>query len=638
MCGIAGSYNLPLDAGVAEAVSLAIAHRGPDAAGHWNSGDQRPPVWLCHRRLSIIDLSSAANQPFEKDGLILIYNGEIYNYRQLKSELSSLGATFRTSSDSEVLLEAWRHWGPASLDRLRGMFAFALYDTANRRLILARDHFGIKPLFYQARGGGLAFASELKALRPMMGEVRVDEAALVASVMYSWVPEGHCMFEGAEKLAPGTWLEIGPDGQCSVHRYWDPVSAAAAARDSGRLDRLDASRLGEVMEDSVAAHLVADVPIATFLSGGLDSSLITVMATRHNTEIDSYTISFRDEDQRYEAMPDDFFYAKKVAAEHGIRLHEVELAPDVADLLPKLVHHLDEPIGDAAAINAYLICQAAREAGVKVLLSGMGADELFGGYRKHYAALLASRYRHVPRWLREKLIEPTVQRLPVASKTRGYRLTRWARRFVDFASLPEEAAFRRSYTHYDEAQLGALLSPELALRVDGLVEEHREVYAAYPGDDQVNRMCLTDTRMFLPGLNLAYTDRASMAASTEVRVPFVDKHVFEAAFAIPGSEKIVGRERKAILKEASLPWLPKEIAYRPKGLFSAPLRAWIRRDLQEMVEEYVGLGHMVGSGMLDKSEVRTMIDDDRSGMTDRSKEIWQLLTLELWHRQVMGVG
>ena len=353
-------------------------------------------MWLCHRRLSIIDLSSAANQPFEKDGLILIFNGEIYNYRQLQSELRPAGATFRTSSDSEVLLEAWRHWGPASLDRLRGMFAFALYDTVNRRLVLARDHFGIKPLFYQARHGRLAFASELKALRPMMGEVRVDETALVASVMYSWVPESHCMFEGTQKLAPGTWLEIGPDGQHRVHRYWDPVSAAAAAGEAGRVDRFDASRLGQVMEDSVAAHLVADVPISTFLSGGLDSSLITVMAKQHNAEIDSYTISFRDEDQRYEAMPDDFFYAKKIAAEHGIRLHEVEIAPDVADLLPKLVHHLDEPIGDAAAINAYLICQAAREAGVKVLLSGMGADELFGGYRKHYAALLASRYRRTP--------------------------------------------------------------------------------------------------------------------------------------------------------------------------------------------------------------------------------------------------
>jgi asparagine synthase (glutamine-hydrolysing) len=635
MCGIAGSYNLPFDAGVAEAVSSAIAHRGPDAAGHWKSDDQGSPVWLCHRRLSIIDLSSAANQPFEKDGLVLIYNGEIYNYRELQQELSSLGATFRTSSDSEVLLEAWRRWGPESLDRLRGMFAFALFDVASRRLVLARDHLGIKPLFYRAEREGLAFASELKALRPMMGEVRIDETALVASVMYSWVPDSHCMLQGVEKLAPGTWLEIGPDGRRRVHRYWDPVTAAASAAEVGQMERVDATRLGQVMEDSVAAHLVADVPVATFLSGGLDSSLITVMAMQHNREIDSYTISFRDEDQRYEDMPDDFTYARKIAAEHGIRLHEVELAPDVADLLPKLVHHLDEPIGDAAAINAYLICQAARDAGVKVLLSGMGADELFGGYRKHYAALLASRYRRIPNGFRGNVIEPAIKRLPVASRKRGYRLTRWAHRFIDFAGMPEEAAFRRSYTHYDDAQLGDLLAPELAVHVNGLIDEHSEVYAGYQGEDQVNRMCLTDTRMFLPSLNLAYTDRASMAASTEVRVPFVDKHVFDAAFAIPGSDKIVGRERKAILKEAALPWLPREIVYRPKGLFSAPLRAWIRRDLQEMVEEHVARGHMVDSGMVDKTQVRTMIDEDRSGMTDRSKEIWQLLTLDLWLRQSM---
>jgi len=387
-----------------------------------------------------------------------------------------------------------------------------------------------------------------------------------------------------------------------------------------------------VLEDSVAAHLVADVPISTFLSGGLDSSLLTVLAARQNRDIDSYTISFRAEDQRFEAMPDDLAYARRLAGRHGIQLHEVELAPDVADLLPRMVHTLDEPIGDAAAINAFLICQAAREAGVKVLLSGMGADELFGGYRKHYANLLAARYRRLPGLLRGGLIEPAVRRLPVASRRRGYRSVRWAKRFVAFAGLPEEAAFRRSYTHYDVDEFHELLDPELWPHVDQLVAEHAAVYAEGP-DDQVNRMCYTDTRMFLPGLNLAYTDRASMAVSTEVRVPYVDKDVVAAAFAIPGTAKIVRTERKAILKQAAEPWLPREIVYRPKGLFSAPLRAWIRRDLQDMVEDLVAGGNLVTSGMLDKAAVRTLIDDDRSGVADRSKEIWQLLTLELWHRQ-----
>jgi asparagine synthase (glutamine-hydrolysing) len=611
-------------------MSSAIAHRGPDAAGTWSSSDDAHRVQLGHRRLSIIDLSAAANQPFVKDGLALVFCGEIYNYRELRADLQTTGSSFRTNSDTEVLLEAWRRWGPASLRRLRGMFAFALFDEGEGTLTLARDQFGIKPLFWMARDGGIAFASELKGLRPLLGEQPpIDHTAIVASLMYYWVPENHCVYQGVQKLPAGSWLQVGPNGRRRLERFFDPHEELAAS--SGR--KVDLEELRGVLEDSVAAHLVADVPVSTFLSGGLDSSLLTVLAARHNRDIDSYTISFRPEDRRLEAMPDDLAYARKLAARHSIRLHEVEISPDVADLLPRMVHALDEPIGDAAAINAYLICRAAREAGVKVLLSGMGADELFGGYRKHYAALLASRYRRLPGVLRHRVVAPAVDRLPVAGKRRGYRAARWAKRFIAFADLPEEAAFRRSYTHYDVDELHELLDPELWPAVDQLVTEHASVYNEGPADDQVNRMCYTDTKLFLTGLNLAYTDRASMAASTEVRVPYVDKEVAAAAFAIPGSAKIIGRERKAILKQAAEAWLPREIVYRPKGLFSAPLRAWIRRDLADMVEDLVAGGTLVTSGLVDKQMVRTMIDDDRRGAADRSKQIWQLLTLELWYRQ-----
>jgi asparagine synthase (glutamine-hydrolysing) len=629
MCGILGVYNLPASADRLAAASQAIAHRGPDAAGAWTSPDERGRVWLAHRRLSIIDLSAAANQPFVKDGLVVVYNGELYNYRELRAELGAAGVGFHTGSDTEVLLEAWRRWGPASLGRMRGMFAFAVYDERTGTLALARDHFGVKPLFYALQHGGVAFASELKGLLPLLRErPPVDLSGIVASLMYYWVPDSHCVYHGVHKLPAGCWLEVGPDGRHRLERFFDPRNELAEPT-----GRVDVEGLRAVLEDSVAAHLVADVPISTFLSGGLDSSLLTVLATRHNQEIDSYTISFRPEDRRLEAMPDDLAYARKVAARHGIRLHEVEIAPDVADLLPRVVAALDEPIGDAAAINAYLICRAARDAGVKVLLSGMGADELFGGYRKHYACLLAARYRRLPGVVRHRAIGPLVERLPVAGDRRGYRSARWAKRFVAFADLPEEAAFRRSYTHYGVAELHELLDPELWPLVDSLVDEHAAVYAEGPADDQVNRMCYTDTRLFLPGLNLAYTDRASMAASTEVRVPFVDREVVAAAFAIPGSAKITGRERKVILKRAAEAWLPREIVHRPKGLFSAPLRAWIRRDLTDMVEDLVAGGTLVTSGLLDKQMVRAMIDDDRRGAADRSKEIWQLLTLEMWYRQ-----
>ena len=630
MCGILGTYGLTTSAAQLAAMSTAIAHRGPDAEGTWMSADEGGRLRFGHRRLSIIDLSAAANQPFVKDGLVLVFCGEIYNYRELRAELAAVGTSFRTQSDTEVLLEAWRRWGPASLRRLRGMFAFAIFDEHEGTLTLARDQFGIKPLFWTARDGGIAFASELKGLRPLLGDrPAIDHTAIVASLLYYWIPEDHCVYQGVDKLPPGTWLQVGPDGRHRLERFFDPRTELVWPSDR----QVDVEELRRVLEDSVAAHMVADVPISTFLSGGLDSSLLTVLAARHNRDIDSYTISFRAEDRRLEAMPDDLAYARKLADRHGIRLHEVEIAPDVADLLPRMVHTLDEPIGDAAAINAYLICRAAREAGVKVLLSGMGADELFGGYRKHYAGLLAARYRRLPGVIRHRVVAPVVDRLPVAGRRRGYRSARWAKRFVAFADLPEEAAFRRSYTHYDVEELQQLLDPELWPAVDQLVTEHAAVYNEGPADDQVNRMCYTDTRMFLTGLNLAYTDRASMAASTEVRVPYVDKEVVAAAFAIPGSAKIVGRERKAILKQAAEAWLPREIVYRPKGLFSAPLRAWIRRDLADMVEDLVAGGTLVTSGLVDKQMVRTMIDDDRRGAEDRSKEIWQLLTLELWYRQ-----
>ena len=297
-----------------------------------------------------------------------------------------------------------------------------------------------------------------------------------------------------------------------------------------------------------------------------------------------------------------------------------------------MVETLEEPIGDPAAINTFLICKAARQAGVKVLLSGMGADELFAGYRKHYACLLARRYQALPSWLRHGVLRPAVACLPVAGNKRGYRAFRWAKRFQSFADLPEEAGFRRSYTQYDADEFRQMLNPDTLPLVEDLMAEHRRIYWEGPTDDQVNRMCLTDLRMFMPGLNLTYTDRASMAASTEVRVPYVDREVVAAAFAIPGAQKVVGRECKAILKQAAERWLPKEVIYRSKALFSAPLRAWIRRDLREPVDALLD-GELVRSGFLNGGFVRSLIATDRRGIADRSKEIWQLLTLETWLQQ-----
>ncbi|HZJ62432.1 MAG TPA: asparagine synthase (glutamine-hydrolyzing) [Kofleriaceae bacterium] len=629
MCGIAGTYDDPIAEPEFRAMIGALAHRGPDAAGLARA--MAPvPIWLGHRRLSIIDVTDAANQPFEKHGLVLVYNGELYNYRELRRELEARGAGFATRSDTEVLLEAWRYWGPAALARFRGMFAFAVYDRASGRLVLARDHFGIKPLFFTRAGSRIAFASELRALARLPGFRRaIDDAALAALLLYDWIPEDQSIYRGVEKLAPGCYATIDPGGSFEVHRYWDPV-AAFGARASG-----PEPALASVLEDSVRAHLVADVEIGAFLSGGLDSSLLVAMASRYNPSIRCYTIGFRPVDQQLEAMPDDLRYARQLATQLGVPLEEIEMSPDVAGLLPSFVSVLDEPIGDAAALNVLAMCSAARASGIKVLLSGMGADEIFSGYRRHRACLLGNAYRRIPS-LGRRAIETVVDRLPVASRTRGLVVARWAKRFVALARHEEEAAYRRSYTYYDPEELDELLAGRGAAHVAELCRRHACTYWAAGRtrgrDAQLARMCLTDLQMFLPALNLAYTDRASMAASVEVRVPFVDRDVVAAAFGLRARERIRGRVQKVALKQVAERWLPHEIVHRPKSSFGLPLRAWMARDLRGELDASLPDGALVSRGYLDGAVIRRMIDHHASGRADHAQALWQLLAVEHWVR------
>jgi asparagine synthase (glutamine-hydrolysing) len=632
MCGIAGCYQQADGQKLVDVMTDRMAHRGPDATGTWSHETDQVSVHLGHLRLSIIDLSDAANQPLTKDRLTIIWNGELYNYKELRADLRARGVRFVTESDTEVALEAWRAWGPDALSRFRGMFAFALADEAAGDLVLARDPLGIKPLYYLPRGEGLLFASELKGIMAAVGsELRINPGAMVASMLYYWVPDQECSIEGVRKLPPGSWARIRPDEKLSVQHYWQIADVAAEAAAGPPAD------LREVIQESVAAHLVADVPVSSFLSGGLDSSIVSVLAHQAGQGIDAYTITFRPEDQRLEAMPDDAVYARKVAARFGIDLHEIEIAPDIVSLLPRMVDALDEPIGDPAAINTLLMCEAARERGVKVILSGMGADELFGGYRKHLACLMASRYSALP-GLPRAAVRFGVDKMPVSVGGRGLRYARWAKRFLTFADLPEEPRFRRSYTLYDPDELTRLVGPGLVGHVDQVIDEHSAIYFDNALQDEVNRMCLADSRLFLTGLNLAYTDRASMAASVEVRVPFVDPVVARAAFSIPGRQKIKGRQGKLALKQAAEAWLPHEIVYRPKASFSVPLRAWVRQDLRELIQDVLVEGELTQSGVIRGEAVRKLIADEQAGREDYAKQIWQLLSLELWYRHVRSMG
>jgi asparagine synthase (glutamine-hydrolysing) len=639
MCGIAGCYQQADGHKLTDIMTERIAHRGPDSGAIWSHEDERASIHLGHRRLSIIDLSTAANQPLVKGNLTLVYNGELYNYRELRKELEKKGVTFITSSDTEVVLEAWRYWGPDALERFRGMFAFAIADTTTGELALARDPLGIKPLLYLRRGAGIVFASELKALIAAVGpELKIEPGAMVASMLYYWVPEQRCSIQGVAKLPAGSWARFRPDGSAEEHSYWRVRDVAREAAGGPAAD------LKSIIEESVTAHLIADVPVSSFLSGGLDSSIITVLAHQQAASVDAYTITFRPEDQKLEAMPDDAIYARKVARQFGIDLHEIEISPDIVDMLPKMVDYLDEPIGDPAAINTFLMCQAARERGVKVLLSGMGADELFAGYRKHVACLTASQYQHLPAAFRVPA-RAAVNSMPVSIGNRGLRYPRWAKRFMTFAELPEEARFRRSYTMYSPEDLTALVGPDLAGCVDSVIDEHAAIYNDNDLDDEVNRMCLADTRLFMAGLNLTYTDRASMAASVEVRTPFVDLIVARAAFSFRGGDKIRGtginplrKTAKAALKDAAENWLPHEIVHRPKASFGAPLRAWVRNDLRELINDVLVGGELTQLGMLRRDQVRRLITDEQAGREDYAKQIWQLLSMELWYRQVRAAG
>ena len=311
MCGIAGCYQQADGHKLTDVMTERIAHRGPDAGAIWSHEDERTSIHLGHRRLSIIDLSASANQPLVKGGLALVYNGELYNYRELRAELEKTGTTFITSSDTEVVLEAWRRWGPDALPRFRGMFAFAIADTATGELAIARDPLGIKPLLYLRRGHGVVFASELKALASAVGsELKIELGAMVASMLYYWVPEQRCSIQGVRKLPAGSWARFRPDGTHEERSYWRVQDVAREAAHGPAAD------LRAVIQESVTAHLVADVPVSSFLSGGLDSSIITVLAHQQAASVDAYTITFRAEDQKLEAMPDDAVYARKVARQY----------------------------------------------------------------------------------------------------------------------------------------------------------------------------------------------------------------------------------------------------------------------------------------------------------------------------------
>ena len=628
MCGIAGFLNYPdnLNSYI-DSVSTIQGHRGPDNQAVWRS----PGVALCHQRLSIIDLSAEANQPMVKDGLVIVFNGEIYNYQKIRENLrKNYQASFNTDSDTEVVLEAFRIFGVDCLNHFKGMFAFAVYQVQSKELFLARDPFGVKPLFYSISGGQLAFASELKTLTKMPGfDKNLNKKGLLSAVNYLWLPESVSMFEGVKKLQSGHYLKVKNHITDTPIPYYKPKRNTINRPLTETIELLD-----KQLNESIERHMVADVPVSTFLSGGLDSSLISVLAHKHNPNLSTYSINILAEDQIAEQMPDDAKYARQLAKKHGFNHHEVTITPQIVDYLPKMVYHLDEPIGDPAAINTYLISEEATKNGSKVLLSGMGADEIFFGYRRQMATLMAMQFQKLPKGL-QKLSRWGAEQLPVQFAGRGFKPGRWAQRFTGFATLPPAQAYMRSYSYYNMDNIGGLFNESMRMTIDELVEEHEVIFNNFYHGDIINQMCYTDTKMFMNGLNLTYTDRASMAASVEVRVPFIDKDLIEMAMSIPGEQKYHNKQAKGILKKVAEQYLPKNIVYRPKASFGAPIRSWISGSLKDMVNDLLNTQNLKNRGIFDPEFVASLIEDDRKGKRDNAYQIYELLTIELWFREFM---
>ena len=433
MCGIAGFVNFDFSHPYFETIHQTQFHRGPDFQSDLVYQNFR----LYHQRLSIIDTTSEANQPFQKHDLALVFNGEIYNYKQLRSLLiSSYGVEFFTSSDTEVLLEVMRIFGPKGLAKVRGMYSFALLNKTNKELLIVRDPFGIKPLFYFFDGLKLAFASELKTLikAPDFSK-ELNPLSLVSATDLLWVPGTESIFKNVKKLPPGSYGLYNSKTGFTVKKHYTHDYQQREITEAETIDRLD-----EVLSDSITKHLEADVPVSAFLSGGLDSSLISVIAHKHQP-LSTYSIAFSKKDKTVEQMPDDAKYAKILAEKFGFQHNEIVITPDIVNELPKMVYHLDEPLGDPAAINTYLISKAAKQNGVKVLLSGMGADEIFFGYRRQKATLIAEKYKLLPPPIRQ-LLRSSANVLPVRFGNNGLKPVRWAQRFLSFADLPTPDARR----------------------------------------------------------------------------------------------------------------------------------------------------------------------------------------------------
>ena len=610
MCGICGiaSTGGAVDPARLAAMSETLVHRGPDSDGAFVDGS----VGLAARRLAIIDLETGDQPVGSEDGQIqVVQNGELYNYRDLRSELERGGHRFSTQGDTEVLVHLYEEHGSGFVERLRGMFAVALWDGRRRRLVLARDRYGIKPLYYRESRGELSFASELRALP--RGEIDLD--ALEAFLAFNSIPAPLTIFREVRKLPPGhvlTWEE----GHAEITRYARPAPV-----DSSDVRHDEEAELVEELRarlrDSVRAHLVSDVPVGVLLSGGIDSATLTALAAQESSEpVRTFSIGF--EERSFDELAD----ARLVAEQYGTAHEELVLRPDAALLLPTLAEAFDEPFADSSALPTYLVSElAARH--VKVALSGEGGDELFGGYYTYSADLLALRAGGLARFAR-----PLVERLPSSSgkATFDYK----AKRFVRAAHLPpleRHHAWKEIFSADARAALTGRRS-----EFDP-VDLLRARFAETEGAELLARLQDVDLGIYLVDDLLVKTDRASMAHSLEARVPFLDPAVTTFALALPSRQKVRGLRKKVLLRKAVAPLVPAPLLRRRKRGFSIPAAAWLRGELEPFARDTLSDATLRRQGFFEPRTVKRLLDDHVARKEDLSRQLWGLLAFTLWHER-----
>ena len=631
MCGICGFVGLH-DEPLLRRMTRRLVHRGPDDEGFFLDGkDGATGVGLGMRRLSIIDLDGGRQPIANEDRTVrVVFNGEIYNYRELREALLAKGHAFSTQSDTEVIVHLYEEHGEACVERLQGMFAFALWDASREQLLLARDRLGIKPLYYAVRHGALVFASELKALLEYDGIRKIiDPRALARFLTFLYIPSPDTIFAGIRKLPPAHVLRF-RNGEATLHPYWTLSFPDRERRREAERKSPDTycDELRRLMAEVVQAHLMSDVPLGLFLSGGLDSgSIAAIMARQSAGPVQTFSIGYGDEHASYDELK-----ATRVMARHiGSNHHEEIVTPDVMELLPKLVWHLDEPFADSSLIPTYLVSVSARRH-VTVALTGIGGDELFGGYPRYLGARLASGYERLPVALR-RAAGSVIGWLP--ESTGSQNVSGRIKRFVASGLLPPRERYLSWISHYNRSGLEALLTPSLRSAVgdvDVLWDAHRKWYDHAGASTELERLFATDTRGYLADDLLMMGDKMSMAASLELRVPYCDHRLIEYAASIPGEFKVRGLTLKALFRSAIRGLIPREILHRGKQGFMVPIASWLNKELKPLVNELLSESAIDKRGYFNSASIRRLLEEHESGRRNCADQLFALLVLELWHR------